>query len=88
MTSNESSVPPRKSRAPKLNRKLHRMGALVAGLPLLVIIVSGVFLQLKKDWSTVLRFTISMRFTVTFPSSLSSMSIFAGSPDVVTNGPL
>lgn len=44
---------PRKSRAPKLNRKLHRIGALVSALPLLVVIVSGIVLQLKKDWSWV-----------------------------------
>jgi len=43
----------RKSRAPRLNRKLHRLGALIAALPLIVIIVSGLLLQLKKDWSWV-----------------------------------
>lgn len=42
-----------KSRAPRLNRKLHRIGALVSALPLLVVIVSGIVLQLKKDWSWV-----------------------------------
>lgn len=38
--------------APKINRKLHRIGALVAALPLLVILISGLLLQLKKqvDW--------------------------------------
>jgi uncharacterized iron-regulated membrane protein len=35
--------------AAKINRKLHRIGALVAALPLLVILVSGAVLQLKKD---------------------------------------
>lgn len=44
---------PRKSRAPKLNRKLHRFGSIVAAVPLLVVIVSGVLLQLKKDWAWV-----------------------------------
>lgn len=42
-----------RSRAPRLNRKLHRIGALVAALPLLVVIASGILLQLKKDWSWV-----------------------------------
>ena len=32
-------------------RKLHRWGAIAAALPLLVIIGSGILLQLKKDWS-------------------------------------
>ena len=41
---------PKKSRAPKLNRKLHRIGALVSALPVLVVVVSGLLLQLKKDW--------------------------------------
>ena len=38
--------------APKINRKLHRIGALVAALPLLVIMTTGLLLQLKKqvDW--------------------------------------
>ncbi len=44
---------PKKSRAPKLSRKLHRVGALISALPLLVVIVSGIILQLKKDWSWV-----------------------------------
>ena len=43
----------RKSGAPRLNRKLHRLGALIAALPLIVVIISGLLLQLKKDWSWV-----------------------------------
>lgn len=43
----------KKSRAPKLNRKLHRVGALISALPVLVVVVSGLVLQLKKDWSWV-----------------------------------
>lgn len=35
--------------AAKTHRKLHRIGAIVAALPLLVILVSGAVLQLKKD---------------------------------------
>jgi len=35
--------------AARTNRKLHRIGALVAALPLIVIFVSGAFLQLKKE---------------------------------------
>ena len=35
--------------APKLNRKLHRIGAIVAAVPVLVILVSGLVLQLKKE---------------------------------------
>lgn len=42
-----------RSRAPKLNRRLHRIGALVSALPVLVVVVSGLFLQLKKDWAFV-----------------------------------
>ncbi|QDV05503.1 hypothetical protein Poly30_10010 [Planctomycetes bacterium Poly30] len=41
----------RKSRAPKRNRQLHRIGAIIAAVPLLVVIASGIFLQLKKDWA-------------------------------------
>ncbi len=46
-------APRARSRTPRLNRKLHRIGALVSALPLLVVIASGIFLQLKKDWSWV-----------------------------------
>lgn len=36
-----------------LNRKLHRWGAILTALPLLVVIVTGILLQLKKDSSWV-----------------------------------
>ena len=39
--------------AAKWNRKLHRVGAIVTALPVLIIFVSGVVLQLKKDWAWV-----------------------------------
>lgn len=39
--------------AAKWNRKLHRWGALVSALPVLVVLVTGLFLQLKKDWAWV-----------------------------------
>lgn len=46
------SAAPRKSRAPKLNRRLHRIGALISALPVVVVVVTGLVLQLKKqvDW--------------------------------------
>ncbi|MCU0706067.1 MAG: PepSY domain-containing protein, partial [Fimbriiglobus sp.] len=34
---------------PLLNRKLHRWGAVLAAVPLLVVIVTGILLQLKKQ---------------------------------------
>lgn len=37
--------------APKWNRKLHRWGALLTCAPLAILLVSGVLLQLKKEWS-------------------------------------
>ncbi|MEZ6017689.1 MAG: PepSY domain-containing protein [Planctomycetota bacterium] len=37
----------------KWSRKAHRVGALVSALPVLVVIVSGLLLQLKKEWSWV-----------------------------------
>lgn len=37
----------------KWSRKAHRIGALVSALPVLVVLVTGVLLQLKKDWSWV-----------------------------------
>lgn len=40
-------------KASVLNRKLHRWGSILTALPLLVIIVTGIILQLKKDWSWV-----------------------------------
>lgn len=43
----------KKSKAPRLNRRLHRLGALIAALPILVVVVSGLLLQLKKDWAWV-----------------------------------
>jgi uncharacterized iron-regulated membrane protein len=39
--------------AAKWNRKLHRWGALVSALPVLVVVLSGLLLQLKKDWTWV-----------------------------------
>lgn len=39
--------------APRLNRQLHRLGAILIALPLLVVIGSGLFLQVKKQWSFV-----------------------------------
>lgn len=36
-----------------LSRKLHRWGAVTTAVPLLVVILSGVLLQLKKEWSWV-----------------------------------
>ena len=35
--------------AARLNRKLHRIGAVVSAAPVLVIVVTGLLLQLKKD---------------------------------------
>lgn len=37
--------------AAKTNRKLHRLGAILTALPVLVIFLSGFALQLKKDWA-------------------------------------
>lgn len=37
--------------AAKLNRKLHRIGSIVTALPVLVILASGLVLQLKKESS-------------------------------------
>lgn len=36
-----------------LSRKAHRWGAIAVALPFFVVIVSGIFLQLKKEWSWV-----------------------------------
>ena len=38
---------------PKLNRQLHRWGAFLTALPLLVTLGSGLLLLLKKDWAWV-----------------------------------
>ena len=38
---------------PKLTRQLHRWGAVLIALPVIVIFVTGIFLQLKKDWGWV-----------------------------------
>lgn len=37
--------------APRLNRKVHRIVALVSAVPFLLILLTGLFLQLKKDVS-------------------------------------
>lgn len=37
----------------KWSRKTHRWGAIAIAIPTLVVIGSGIFLQLKKDWSWV-----------------------------------
>jgi len=39
--------------AAKWSRKAHRIGALISAVPVLVILITGVLLQLKKDWSWV-----------------------------------
>jgi hypothetical protein len=36
-----------------LNRKLHYWGSAIIAIPLLIVIASGIVLQLKKDWSWV-----------------------------------
>jgi len=36
-----------------VNRRLHRWGAVLIALPLLIIIGSGILLQLKKEWAWV-----------------------------------
>ncbi len=45
--------PARKSRLPKLSRRLHRWGSVLTAAPLLVVILTGIVLQLKKDWTWV-----------------------------------
>jgi uncharacterized iron-regulated membrane protein len=35
------------------NRKLHRWGAILIALPFLAVVLTGILLQLKKDWSWV-----------------------------------
>lgn len=45
--------------AAKTNRKVHRVGAILCALPALVILVTGLVLQLKKDWSWVQPPTVS-----------------------------
>ncbi|MFM9995188.1 MAG: PepSY domain-containing protein [Phycisphaerales bacterium] len=39
--------------ANRWSRRLHRGGAIVAAVPLLIIITTGLLLQLKKEWSWV-----------------------------------
>lgn len=39
--------------AASANRKIHRWGAILTAAPMLVVIATGVFLQLKKDWGWV-----------------------------------
>ncbi|MAE27460.1 MAG: PepSY-associated TM helix domain-containing protein [Planctomycetota bacterium] len=36
---------------PRQMRKLHRIGAAVAALPILIVVVSGLFLQVKKQFA-------------------------------------
>ncbi len=45
--------------APKWNRKLHRWGAVISAFPVLVILLTGVLLQVKKHWFWVQPPTIS-----------------------------
>jgi len=45
--------------AAKWNRKLHRWGAILVAAPVLVIFVTGVLLQLKKEWAWVQPPTVS-----------------------------
>lgn len=41
------------ARLPRLARRWHRLGAILTALPFLVVIVTGLLLQMKKDWSWV-----------------------------------
>jgi len=41
------------ARLPRLTRRWHRLGAIVTALPFLVVILTGLLLQMKKDWSWV-----------------------------------
>lgn len=50
---------PRKKALNKWSRRLHRWGAVVVALPLLVVVVSGIVLQLKKEASWIQPPTIS-----------------------------
>lgn len=36
--------------APRINRRLHRIGAVVTAAPVLVVVLSGLLLQLKKEY--------------------------------------
>ena len=38
---------------PLLTRRIHYWAAIIAAAPLLVVVVSGILLQLKKDWTWV-----------------------------------
>lgn len=38
---------------PRLTRRWHRIGALLTALPFVVVILTGLLLQLKKDWAWV-----------------------------------
>ncbi|MGB0953169.1 MAG: PepSY domain-containing protein [Planctomycetota bacterium] len=41
------------ARIPRLARRWHRLGAIVTALPFLVVIATGLLLQMKKDWGWV-----------------------------------
>jgi len=61
--------------APRLNRKVHRLGAILVALPVLVIFGSGIFLQLKKDWTWVQPATLrgaATRPTISFDRVLEA----------------
>ena len=56
------------------SRKVHRTGAIIIALPFLVVIVSGIFLQLKKDVNWIqpeTRTGSPAELTITFDSLLS-----------------
>lgn len=44
---------PLQKRLNRWTRKLHRWGAIIAAVPIVVILLTGLLLQLKKDWAWV-----------------------------------
>ncbi|TDJ78444.1 MAG: PepSY domain-containing protein [Planctomycetota bacterium] len=72
--------------AAKTNRKLHRIGALVAALPLLVILVSGAFLQLKKEVAWIQPTTMSGAGTPPSISFERILEVTTGVPEAGVAG--
>ncbi len=56
-----------------LNRKLHRWGAILTALPVGIVVLTGILLQLKKDWDWIqppTQTSADPRLTATFDDLL------------------
>ncbi|MFK5955723.1 MAG: PepSY-associated TM helix domain-containing protein [Planctomycetota bacterium] len=71
---------------PRLARRWHRIGAIVVALPFLVVIVSGLLLQMKKEWSWIQPSTQSGIGTVPSIEFEQILAVLSAVPEAEVDG--